>query len=443
MLLKEIDPARSASEHRKQLRGGLLRELRDQSEWTLNRWGYADRRSPPADLSLIAPGDTLNPLVSVLKCSQPQCRARATVGFGRYVALYTDGAILPDYMTSALARGDERSTFEVIDSGLPYLRALLPLVKAGLLRFARPYLESEGPDGEAHRFLDTTVDALIETHRDAFVFEYFPYGRWPRVFVSNPHVIAGAEPIIHFLSLSKNQYAELAKVARLGNDIALLPPKSLDLVRPSIAEFLSRALHGLLIQMHTASAAKATLVLGGPAEIFVLRQQGSASESRLPRRLERQRTVRLPWLEDLSIGESVRLRESAGLALERLRARVRTASESNDDQRLSDLIAELNEEAAEVEAELRSLRTSLPRLMDSGFAVIGIGLVVYGLTDSSLVAAAAGFSSVLAKLRDEVRTRREGILRQMARPGYALLKARQLLGSRPRSHAAAVECCGQ
>jgi hypothetical protein len=291
--------------------------------------------------------------------------------------------------------------------------------------------------------LDTTVDALIEAHRDTFVLEYFPYGRQPKVYVSNPHVIAGAEPIIHALPLSKNQYAELAKVARLGNDIALLPSKSLDVVRHSIAEHLWSELHGLLIQMHTASAAKATLVVGGPAETFVLRQQGSVSESRLPRSLERQRTIRLPWLEDLSISEAVRLRESAGLALERLRARVRAASESDDDQRLSDMIAELNEEAAEVEAELRSLRTGLPRLLDSGFAVIGIGLVVYGLTNSSLVAAAAGFSSVLAKLRDEVRTRREGISRQMARPSYALLKARQLLGSRRRSHAAAVERSGQ
>jgi hypothetical protein len=98
------------------------------------------------------------------------------------------------------------------------------------------------------------------------------------------------------------------------------------------------------------------------------------------------------------------------------------------------LVAELNEEAAEVGAELKALRVGGPKLVDAGFSALGIGLILYGLTNSSLVAAAAGFSSVAAKLREEVKGKRDAITRQLARPGYVLLKARQLLDARESSH---------
>jgi hypothetical protein len=142
----------------------------------------------------------------------------------------------------------------------------------------------------------------------------------------------------------------------------------------------------------------------------------------------------LPWVNDLTIAEAVCLREEAGTALERLRARVAVASNADDGQQLTRLVADLNEEAAEIGAELKTLRTGGPKLLDAGFTAMGIGLILYGLTNSSLVAAAAGFSSVAAKLREEVKVKREAIARQLARPGYALLKARQLLGSRDLHH---------
>ncbi len=74
LLLKEINPTNTVADQRTQLRSGLLRELQDQSMWALGRWSYADRRAPSRNLSLIAPGDALNPLIDGFKCGAPQCR---------------------------------------------------------------------------------------------------------------------------------------------------------------------------------------------------------------------------------------------------------------------------------------------------------------------------------------------------------------------------------
>jgi len=174
-------------------------------------------------------------------------------------------------------------------------------------------------------------------------------------------------------------------------------------------------------------------MVGSPAETFVF-GHNSLSESRLPPRVESLQTVRLPWVNDLSIAETVQLREEASMALDRLRARVAAASNEDNGQQLTRLVAELNEEAAEVGAELKALRVGGPKLVDAGFSALGIGLILYGLTNSSLVATAAGFSSVAAKLREEVKGKRAAITRQLARPGYVLLKARQLLDAREGSH---------
>lgn len=433
LLLKEVSPTTSVVDLRARLRSGLLSELQDQSNWALDHWGYADRCPPPRNLALIAPGDALNPLIGKFKCHEPECRKQFTMAFGRYVALYTDGVILPDYFSTALWSEDERDTLAAIRTSLPHLVHLLPLVRAGLLRFARPIHDTaETAQREAHRLLGEIARDLVESNRESFVLEYYPppYARRAQLQISSPRVTHGAEHIIRTLNLSKQEIANFGRVAKLRDKVVRLPPVAFDMFADRIATLLDADLHGLLVQMHTASASGATLMVGAPAEAFVLQRHGTPAANRLSARAEKLQTVRLPWVNDLTIAEAVCLREEAGTALERLRARVAVASSADDGQSLPRLIADLNEEAAEIGAELKTLRTGGPRLVDAGFTAMGIGLILYGLTNSSLVAAAAGFSSVAAKLREEVKVKRQAISRLLARPGYALLKARQLLGSR-------------
>lgn len=433
ILIKEFSGTTSVANLRSKLRSGLLRELQEQSIWALDHWQYADRRTPTRSLALVAPGDALNPIAAGFKCDESECRNKFTAAFGRYVALYTDGAILPDYITNTLAGGKEPQVLAAIRVGLPQLIRLQPLVQAGLLKFARPIHDSETPHGEPHRLMRGVVHDLIQASRESFVLEYFPYARRPEVHFSSPGVTGGAEPITHYLPLSKRDLTSLGKIVRLKNRPTCLPPAALDLFAERIGNIIDRQLHGLLIQMHTASASAATLMVGSPAETFVFGHK-NLSESRLPPRAESLQTLRLPWVNDLSIAETVHLREEASPALDRLRARVAAASQEGNGQQLTRLVAELNEEAAEVGAELKALRVGGPKLVDAGFSALGIGLILYGLTNSSLVAAAAGFSSVAAKLREEVKGKRDAITRQLARPGYVLLKARQLLDARESSH---------
>lgn len=437
LLLKEVSPTTSVVDLRARLRSGLLSELADQSNWALDHWGYADRRPPPRNLALIAPGDALNPLSDDFKCSKPKCRILFTTAFGRYVALYTDGVILPDHLSNALSQGDERNTLAAIQFFLPQLVHLLPLVRAGLLRFARPIHDTaETAQAEAHRLLREIVRDLIESNRKSFRLDYCPSPDAQRgqFHISSPGVTGGTEPLVKVLDLSKQEVKSLGRAARVRDKRVRLPPSAFDLFSGRIARSIDHQLHGLLVQMHTASASGSTLMAGAPAESFVLQRHGTAAESRLSTRAENLQTVRLPWVNDLTIAEAVGLREEAGTALERLRARVAVASNAEGGQKLAHLIADLNEEAAEIGAELKTLRSGGPKLFDAGLKAMGIGLILYGLTQSSLVAAAAGFGSAVAKLRDEAKVKRDAIARQLARPGYALLKARQLLGGRTPQH---------
>ncbi len=433
ILIKEVSATNSVANLRTKLRSGLLRELQEQSMWALDRWQYADRCKPSRSLALVAPGDALNPIAPGFKCDKRKCRYQFTAAFGRYIALYTDGAILPDYLTSILARGEEPQVLAAIRDDLPHLVHLQPLVQAGLLTFARPVHNSETPNGDAHRLMREVVHDLIQSSRETFTLQYFPYTRRPEVHFSSPGVTSGAEPITHTIPLSKRDLTSLSQIVKLRNRLTCLPPAALDLFVERITNIIDRQLHGLLIQMHTATASAATLMVGSPAETFVF-GHNSLSESRLPPRVESLQTVRLPWVNDLSIAETVHLREEASIALDRLRARVAAASNEGNGQELTRLVAELNEEAAEVGAELKALRVGGPKLVDAGFSALGIGLILYGLTNSSLVAAAAGFSSVAAKLREEVKEKRDAITRQLARPGYVLLKARQLLVASESNH---------
>ena len=73
------------------------------------------------------------------------------------------------------------------------------------------------------------------------------------------------------------------------------------------------------------------------------------------------------------------LREEAGTALERLKS-PELQSHQAPTMELPRLIADLNEEAAEIGAELKTLRTG-PRLVDAGFTAMG-RTILYGLTRS-------------------------------------------------------------
>jgi hypothetical protein len=154
-------------------------------------------------------------------------------------------------------------------------------------------------------------------------------------------------------------------------------------------------------------------------------------------RWESLRTVELPWLHELTAEEIIRLREEAGRALPRLRDLIlsRVTSPTAEPCNVSDVIAELRDQAAEVENEFESLNLVRQRRFGAGVGALAMLMVVYGFAShvpQVVGTAGAALLAILAHLRNTEREQDATLSMLEARPAYALLKAKQLVESRSR-----------
>src|SRR2546421_576433 len=88
----------------KRLTRGLLKDIHDQSLFTLGSWPYEDRQDSiaPSVTFRATLGPALDPFSSAGKCMEFGCRMATARSFARSVALYVDEAIVTDPITSIL-----------------------------------------------------------------------------------------------------------------------------------------------------------------------------------------------------------------------------------------------------------------------------------------------------------------------------------------------------
>jgi hypothetical protein len=153
---------------------------------------------------------------------------------------------------------------------------------------------------------------------------------------------------------------------------------------------------------------------------------------------ERARSVRLPHIDRLTPAEVVEVRERAALALKPFRARIGRglAARSGVDPEVAAraLAAELNEEAAQLEVNLRAIQETsgtLPWLA----AATGLGLLIYGVAqrEPAVMAASTPFISTLSNIHTAGRTARQEEIRLRNSPAYVLLTAARVLEERQSS----------
>ena len=153
------------------------------------------------------------------------------------------------------------------------------------------------------------------------------------------------------------------------------------------------------------------------------------------RLMEGHRAGALPWVQGLSVEQTLHLREEAGLALPRLReflARYLAANPTKSGLKPSgeeDYILELREQAAEVGAELRLATSKRPSLARTAKGVAALGLIAYGFAKGSLVSGEqlALLISSLAYLHDVYGHEAPDVDSIKAKPGYVLVAAQDIL----------------
>lgn len=406
-------------------RSGLKKELLRQAGWTLDSYNYV---SPAASGFVTSPAGSLNPFSPAFKCSNLECRLRSADDFVKTVALYVDHLVVPDPLTGAFAQ--DEVDYDNLFSLLAVYQYVLPLIREGLLSFARPVRHyckecAERVDGKAgvaaERILaETTADLRIEFWTPEILAV-----RCPALFADPQHPLTWAFP------LSKEDAARFA--AQSGG---LSRQRLLEFVMPLLARRLKSVALTALLEMSTAQDVHATVLASARAELLCFAETDGVRPSMVGlEQWEDLRSIDLPWIHELTPAECLVLRREAKTALPRLRALLAAAFDKDNGapRNIETVLTDLRAQVAEVEAEIRTVE----KLGEGRYKVavegLGLAFVLYGLSTGIPAIAGAGLAGLMAALAHTQKGERETVSKKLkieSAPAFALVTAKQILGRR-------------
>jgi hypothetical protein len=412
LLLNEEFSLLERTQARRKLRG-MIRELKDQTLAQPESYLF-ERPEPdtnPTRFRVFMDGG-LDLFSRAGACSQLPCRLSYADQIARSVALMADDVWFTDHITERVLslRRPTNAQLDWLLDDVYLLQRLRPLVDAGLVRFR-----------SSMRSLCTSClsefDVRLET------------------------LTAGV----------LGEFRQRVKIEKKTSDLVYVrvsemydPPIVLlvvgDAAQGSEQDILKLVLRRCVRQtLWTAGDA----AFGG-GSVFsnskvglsgILAEEGRALSGPRLTALEGLRAGNLPWIAGLTIEQTIQLRQEAAQALPRLReflARHLAARPHHDDRRATDAadyVAELREQAAEVQAELTAASAGHTSLARSALGVLSLCVFAYGFSAEPL-GATAGLFQLLTTL---------GLLHQLnspdtqhgarlrSKPGYVLVAAQSIL----------------
>ena len=432
LLSESAQSISSRDELERKFRGGFLKELQAQAQFSLDKWEYAETQHESSIGKLVVvPSGVLNPFTHMQKCANKLCRIDNAQVFARSVGLYSDRVLVPDIFTSAVLHSDDaKHASENLFEELCVLNELLPLLRAGVLRFSRP-LFFLCPQHRAEITRNVDLEQIVGTIFDAMANEFQlkiheSSGSNDTVGIRNP-----INELWNFSSISKDDSRRILQRYHRGKG-GSLPAKAIREFMPMIKSKLSASVFDVLRQLRTAERAHAVLTMGSRLDALVLTGAPIPKTVQAAENWERIRTIQLPWVRDLEVQEIVELREAAPLALSRMRSNL-TARLSETDSGVIDtakIAQELEGEALEIQSDLLAWKGARGRQFNLGFGALGIALVVYGLAHDTILAAGAAVLSSVGDAYTNFREEQFETAKLTGRPGFVLLKAQELLHTR-------------
>jgi hypothetical protein len=428
---------------RRIISGGLLEELTRQAMWSLDEHAYVDAKHLSAAARsdrvefCVVPSATLNPFSPVGKCLSPACAPQASNDFVKTVGLYTEVAVIPDPLTAFFMSESDRDDeeFVILFRHLKVLEEIQPLFEAGVLRVATPvHSYCEDCNQEIERFVTEAADEIVAgiSSYKAGVMGTKQQGFHLALelpVLQPPH----EHPLLARTRVTNSEAALLENTFRARNRKSKPGRK---LLRRLMANTVKQEMNSVFFQLDTARRLDSLLLTGSRSEALVISTLDKAAPKLSEiEDWERLRTVELPWIERLSCEEVLRLREDANIALPRLRELLRKEliASSKDSKEVPTVVAELRNQALEVEAELSALTLPKERRFRAGMSGLAMSFVVYGFATQSphlMAASMAGLLATLAHLRSTERDHDNKVATLTSKPAYALLRARQILKNR-------------
>jgi hypothetical protein len=393
----------------------LFPELQRQAEWTFShlKQAYPD---PQTDSTMLCinPSSGLDPFSRYGKCFDFKCRTLNADQIARTVGLYADVALIGDTFTEQALFTDRwtRGQSDLLMGDLIALFRLIPLFCTGTFRFI------------------SNIGAFCKTHQDVFTSQVDD--------VCN-QLASQAESTLQFsrqgdfLSIESSEFSGIPMFHR----VRLNAKQKLDLVRvPDLRRFgmpIYRSLicgevHETLFKMRRVPTGAIAFSNTRASLLAARHVDGNQLLARDAEIWEADRSVKLPWVSNLSVENIVRLRDAADRALPSFRAKMARAMADPDINASSKLAFDLREQAAEVEAELAALDAPGEAKFRTIAGLVGMTISVYGYAGEIMAPGAAlgGLATLLGLLHAGGHKERMEVAKLTSRPGYVLVKAKEL-----------------
>ena len=397
---------------------GFRRALRNAADESFSAFPYPDavQHDNPTEL-VLAPTGSLDPFYTRFACTELPCLTDRTTRLARLMALYSDHAIVPDSITEVVTSLDlrRRSTRERLVQKLEILKTLRPLVDAGILRFGMPHAVfcPKCDPGLQERFT-----AFIAATSDAWLAHASISDDGAQLTLDLSAVLGVPGAVWQTIVSAPTAAGRSAVVRSAVNSIA--------------GEYVTR----LFINCRAALHSSALLLSGEALETATVQRLAADVTKKGPLRdFSRLASLELPWISSLNVREVLALRETAASALPRLRERLAQRLLRDDtpsDRARTEAIQELRVEAEEVRSELAALGSRNERIFESllgGLALsVSVGGVATGMVPAGV--ALAGLLSALGSIHTHHNRRSTAESSLKGRPAYALVAAKDLLGSR-------------
>ena len=393
------------------------KELTRQAEWSLENFSYYDKNTAVGRSLVVTASAGLNPLSIHGVCSARDCKLNTTRQVARTLGLYADVVTIPDTLSLMLADPHKltRRDLFYLSNQILVLQELAPMIREGVFRF----WSGEIPLCEIHhrafvREVDEGVARLVKEWKPEL-----------RVKVEGPFLVVEVldsdvdTPIFtHRLSpKEKKRLASGVPLSDLGDELYF--------------DQLNSSVRGCLMDLNFSEHAKSTLFSTSRRELLALKAFDYSSPALTNvAAWEKARSIQLPWISELSVEQVLSLRKAASKALPAFRETFvrRLIAPDSSAESVGEAINELRAEAAELEAELKSLNPASEATFRNVNGALGITASVYGFAAGVIPPAAAlgGLITLLGYLHTSARKDEQDEVKLRSKPAYVLLKAKEL-----------------
>jgi hypothetical protein len=403
---------------------GLVRELYARAAYTRTKWQYENQPPIHRGTLRLCPAGALNPFDSWGKCFDPGCTATMATRFAQTIGLYADDIVVIDPVTSLVRRFDPDSPGQRarLNASLVALRTLEPLLRAGIIRFGVDPILCDKCDESMNSFVSAKVPRTTKYLKEGFRYDLherngeFLLGVYLTTdkFVWR-QLIPG--PVAHRL-----QKTAVPKTPTRYESIVLTP------FVQDYADTLERTIMRAAISTVRSNGLFAT------ADAIIERlwraSEGTKAVGEARLDLEKLQTVDLPFVKDLTVDETLILRDRAAKALPSFRARI-DASLGGPHTRanVASAVKELRAQALDVRAELGALGTGQRWRAQLVTGSVGLAIGVLA-ADPPVAVAATALGSALAAIglmHPHTANAKKEVAKLKTLPGFVFVVAEDLL----------------